>query len=624
MKKLQTLLLATLLVVPACSGGNERKEEKKTVAKHANVYQTVERDESSIQTLASYKTGEIDYRVIEGEDLVPYFTVEQYLHLFTPLFVEGANYRLVEENNKTNLAVTLAGSPIFSMTFDYKAENVLYSGSMSSVFPSSSSIDPAALYEGMKLGADVVNKKEVNNIIEFNYEGFDMDPIKVEDKYYLPLALIDNFVSKCSGHAIYNAYNEFYIVGGSDLTALTNTKFYETSESETPVTPLDRAKKNALEYVSDTFIRNEKTYPVMPLYLRKYHRNILALFFESQYGLKYVRGIHSMKEFFSGTIYWDELLEENALIRGSAFSHIIGDLADGHTSTRTYNDYVWGEASGRYLPPLWQERVKLKNDLEEARKEAYKKYDYEHAGSDEERDEIAKDDYIPDTFKVRYSDDDSMAFFNFDGFEINLDKEDPERYKKDTYTYFVRAFQSLKEDVKSVVIDMSTNGGGILVALMKILALISKDNKARLCLYQQTTNAQQLFNFSVDTNGDGKYDQDDVYGDDYNIYLLTSPYSFSCGNAYPFLAQRQGFAKIIGARSGGGECTVDTALLASGQFIGHSAMLRIGDLSPVVNEGIIDHYDFCGAEGGAPVDQGYAVNYFNYFNFNYLADLVKQ
>ena len=69
---------------------------------------------------------------------------------------------------------------------------------------------------------------------------------------------------------------------------------------------------------------------------------------------------------------------------------------------------------------------------------------------------------------------------------------------------------------------------------------------------------------------------------------------------------------------------MDTALLASGQFIGHSAMLRIGDLSPVVNEGIIDHYDFCGAEGGAPVDQGYAVNYFNYFNFNYLADLVKQ
>ena len=78
-------------------------------------------------------------------------------------------------------------------------------------------------------------------------------------------------------------------------------------------------------------------------------------------------------------------------------------------------------------------------------------------------------------------------------------------------------------------------------------------------------------NCQVDSNHDGKYDADDVYGDDFNISILTSPVSFSCGNLLPVFAQHKGDAKIIGQTSGGGECVVGSTFMPSGRAIKHSS-----------------------------------------------------
>lgn len=628
MKKLQILSLTALLIVPSCTSAPS-EETKVTIEKHANLYRTVlsatEAQQLGIKQQDYYKLGEVDYRVVEGEEMIPYVTMNQYVNFLSPLFKDTVKSIYQPGSDKISWGVSNKDNPVFMISINFTNSTITTAGSLSDVFVTSTPTDPSTYYKGMKMNAEVLNRNQIQPGKIDNYKGFDIDAIKVNNDYYMPLGLIDSEVSKYSGFAVYNAFNEFYLVSNSNTAALTDTKFYESTSAgaEEYVTPLHRAKKNAIEIVKNTFTRDEVTYPIMPLYLREYNRNLLAYFFDSQYGLKYVRGVKSMKEYLQNSKYWEQLISEDALERGDAFSEFIGMLEDGHTSTRTYNDFVWGESKARVFGPLWQERVKLRSDLLEARKEAYTKYDYLHASSEEEKQEILKEGYEPDQYAVRYSDDNTMAFFNFDGFVFSVNDEDPEKYKNDTFTYFVRQFSNLKEGVKNVVIDMSTNGGGIVIALMKILALISKENEAHLGFYNQSMNIQQLYTFSVDTNGDGQYDKEDVYGDDYNIYILTSSFSFSCGNAYPFLAQREGFAKIMGMRSGGGECTVETCLLPSGQFIGHSSMTRIGDYQPVMNGTEIDHYDFYGAEGGSPVDEGYAVNYFDYFNFNYLAELTK-
>ena len=75
----------------------------------------------------------------------------------------------------------------------------------------------------------------------------------------------------------------------------------------------------------------------------------------------------------------------------------------------------------------------------------------------------------------------------------------------------------------------------------------------------------------VDSNRDGVYDADDVYGDDFKISILTSPVSFSCGNLLPVFAKYKGDAQIIGQTSGGGECAVASTYLPSGKAIQYSS-----------------------------------------------------
>lgn len=61
------------------------------------------------------------------------------------------------------------------------------------------------------------------------------------------------------------------------------------------------------------------------------------------------------------------------------------------------------------------------------------------------------------------------------------------------------------------------------------------------------------------------------FRDDFNISILTSPVSFSCGNILPVVTQYKGYAKIIGQTSGGGECVVESTCLPSGKAIQYSS-----------------------------------------------------
>lgn len=64
--------------------------------------------------------------------------------------------------------------------------------------------------------------------------------------------------------------------------------------------------------------------------------------------------------------------------------------------------------------------------------------------------------------------------------------------------------------------------------------------------------------------------------DDVTFYIITSKFSFSCGNAFPFYARANGLAKIIGQSSGGGECCVFGFNFPSGQGLGYSSPYHLG------------------------------------------------
>ena len=109
-------------------------------------------------------------------------------------------------------------------------------------------------------------------------------------------------------------------------------------------------------------------------------------------------------------------------------------------------------------------------------------------------------------------------------------------------------------EIKNIIIDVSCNGGGndtTLLAAEWLLTGVSYIND-KDALTQQINTKHQLF----DMNFDGVFDENDVSPyTGYNIGILTSDGSFSCGNAFPWFMHEHG-AMILGEKSGGGACAI--------------------------------------------------------------------
>jgi hypothetical protein len=133
-------------------------------------------------------------------------------------------------------------------------------------------------------------------------------------------------------------------------------------------------------------------------------------------------------------------------------------------------------------------------------------------------------------------------------------------------------------------------------------------------LRDQSDDSIQAHTMRVDSNNDGAYDEKDCFGNDFEFYIITSSYSFSCGNAFPFYADKCGLAKTIGIGSGGGECCVFNYTLPTGQSITYSSPLHIGQYDKTSNT-------FEGDESGASPWLGTSKSY-NIYNVDELGNFV--
>lgn len=176
----------------------------------------------------------------------------------------------------------------------------------------------------------------------------------------------------------------------------------------------------------------------------------------------------------------------------------------------------------------------------------------------------------------------------FDGFKENLTRSEsfytklPTKQDLETSTFglFYYAFEKIKADgnVKNVVFDLCDNGGGSAAALVATLGFLSEDGE--VCLtYRDLLNQDYCTEYyHVDTNLDGRFDNNDGYGGQYNFYILTTGLAYSCGNAFPYFAQKAGQAKIIGEKPGGGDCVVARYVDAYGHVGAISGFKKLGTM----------------------------------------------
>ena len=164
----------------------------------------------------------------------------------------------------------------------------------------------------------------------------------------------------------------------------------------------------------------------------------------------------------------------------------------------------------------------------------------------------------------------STAVLRFDGFASQgmflsgdrskgeVEETDPLSAIKagDTALAFDCAFNRIakNKDIKNVVIDLTCNGGGSVMALPYVLAHFTAD--PTMYFLDKAMGVAKEFHYQVDLNHDKKFGQkEDTYQGQYKFFVLTSSFSFSCANFLPLLAKLSN-VKVIGEKSGGGACSV--------------------------------------------------------------------
>ncbi len=129
-------------------------------------------------------------------------------------------------------------------------------------------------------------------------------------------------------------------------------------------------------------------------------------------------------------------------------------------------------------------------------------------------------------------------------------------YPNDWLVILIDAIERAQNDpeVKNLIIDTSTNGGGSSDVVIFITSLIC--NKPDMYWENTLTGQKMKSSFDVDRNLDGKFDEKDKDVKlNMNIGLVISPCSFSCGNMLPALLKDYGIC-LLGKQSGGGSCCV--------------------------------------------------------------------
>ena len=175
-------------------------------------------------------------------------------------------------------------------------------------------------------------------------------------------------------------------------------------------------------------------------------------------------------------------------------------------------------------------------------------------------------------------------------------------------------------EVKNLVVDIATNPGGSLDVVVAMTALMG--GQSHFYSENVLTGQKQKIYYDVDCNFDGVFDdKDKEVWKNYQLKygVMTSSFSFSCGNLFPSLMKDMGFP-ILGEKSGGGACAIQNFITPEGlQFQLSSSRARLTDMNWVN----IDP----GVEPTIPIantmDDGTTLDYSKFYDVPYVSSLLQ-
>jgi hypothetical protein len=504
MKKWAALLTALCLVCGACFSANAETAYSVT-GKDTKMYIGSVDNSRDIQ-LFYVNGGNIPYIRVEDVGMLVE-TAYSLLPLAAPFYgleyKAGGDHAVYTRGNYT-MDFDFTNDTITFSDFDafFKADNV---GLVDLVWTSENT---DALFRMSGLTTERYGKELV-----FDLKPYEIDLVAAGGSYYVPLQTVSDIA--CSYYECPAYYN-------GDAVFLTEG--------------MDDAMKAVFQAGSLGWSEDLAAF--------SYHELCFAL--DYQYGLKDIHGITGFDELFSETGLKEGFLNTDATKADKALYRLIYFfLGDQHSALNSLSPLTDREAMldvldlGQGLSNNKTARAQL--DFHTARDKAYP-------------------DGIP-----AYEEIGNTAYITFDqfmDFAPDLDYMAPVTEADNSKNETVRLMQYacsqiLREGspIQNVVMDLSCNGGGNTGAAEYVMATFL--GEADFSIKNTMTGALTDSVYTIDTNLDGVFDEKDTLaGKGLNLFCITSPLSFSCGNLVPCVFKSSQKVTLLGQTSGGGSCSV--------------------------------------------------------------------
>ena len=531
--------------------------------------------------------------LFKGDDLfVPYMTLNNFVGLYQDIALKGTIFDI--ENNENNFKLSITkDSYSFDFDLNYSDKKVTIEGACSACFASKNKYENSSLSLGLNDSFKLIDGNDESYTLDLYEEG---DAILIiEGEKYLPFSFLSVLFSSITERTFYFNYKDVFLYEETD--DYEEISYYASTSSRRQTNPRDEQLSIITENI-DTWT---------PLYIKEDQYNAYSFLLRNYFGLGSIQNFDIDEVFTQYKFKETMTVNLSSQERLSRMNELFAFFDDNHTA---FYDSLWNTVHiGRqYTFTASGEKAALGSYEANTVLRGLSTYG------------------LPKDGTVAYSTNGETAYFLFNSFsniafdiEENIKADDPVLTNGDDAFKLRNTFKKIqnKGGVKNIIIDISLNGGGYVGNLEKVLCLLAKDKTKPLAYFKDNmTNSVYSLEMTFDSNLNGVIDEDDYFGDDFNIFIMTSAYTFSCANALAFYSQKLGLATLIGTTSGGGECTVNDAMIPTGERIYYSGPLRIG---------YYENGQYIGDQAGGPVASKYTlrVNDANRYRVDYLDTFVR-
>ncbi|EIN15056.1 Hypothetical protein, predicted lipoprotein [Mycoplasmopsis agalactiae 14628] len=353
--------------------------------------------------------------------------------------------------------------------------------------------------------------------------------------------------------------------------------------------------------------------------------NFLRFLFDNFYGIKEKflekKGVKDFDEYFSKTVIKDTGILDPNEAKMTLKERMLS--TDAFVNGRAYTDFYYKELnelhssieSGSYFHPADYRAEPFGQAL------SGRVHEFIHYLNILNKIRLGILEGDKDKF-VKFHKD--IAIIYLDNFNVANDEDisKPDAHTKDSYVLMSKAMKMIKEHsekntpIKRIILDLSLNGGGAIVAMKKVAGFLSGKDQ-QLYTYEKINKILDYSKFRVDINNDKKYDENDNTNE-YKWYILAGVNTFSAANLLTHIAKENKFATILGNKSGGGMWSILPLVIPDGtsfKFSSNNAWISW------VDRKIEKPEDLPYTQDG--IDPDIEIPYFAYYNYDIIETYLE-